>query len=105
MQKALELIFKYFKARNVATKINGKIELAKIERRINDMKLRMKKEDFEENIPQEKSSVDNINELQQTIINQYKEHFHHLKKTKTPLVPCPVNSSTPIPRQPLISFL
>lgn len=46
--KHKESLTEYFNARNVATKINGKIELAKIERRINDMKLRMRKEDFEE---------------------------------------------------------
>lgn len=47
-QKHKESLIEYFKAKTTAQKINEKIELAKIERRINDMKLRMNKEDFEE---------------------------------------------------------
>lgn len=47
-KKHKESLIEYYKAKKTAQKLNEKIELAKIERRINDMKLRMKKEDFEE---------------------------------------------------------
>ena len=47
-EKHKESLTEYFKARNFAKNISEKVELAKIERRINDMKLRMNKKDFEE---------------------------------------------------------
>ncbi len=38
----------YFKAKNIANNLTSLVEIAKIERRINDMKLRMNKENFKE---------------------------------------------------------
>lgn len=41
-------LVEYFKAKNLAKNLSSPIEFAKIERRINDMKLRMKKDTFKE---------------------------------------------------------
>jgi tetratricopeptide (TPR) repeat protein len=41
-------LVEYFKAKKLAKNSSANVELAKIERRINDMKIRMNKEDFQE---------------------------------------------------------
>ena len=46
--KHRESLREYLKAKNIAQKSSATVEQAKIERRINDMKLRMNAEDFEE---------------------------------------------------------
>lgn len=43
-----EALIEYFKAQNLAERISREVDISKIERRINDMKLRMKPEDFAE---------------------------------------------------------
>ena len=46
--KSKETLKKYFKARKIALTTDSKVDISKIERRINDMKLRMSPEDFAE---------------------------------------------------------
>ena len=46
MAKLKDALKEYIKAKNLAEKIAGEIDISKIQNRIDDMKLRMKPEDF-----------------------------------------------------------